>query len=130
MHECPRVRQIPGEPRRRWFESEELDLIVRTSDSGEFIGFELCYDKTGHERSLSWGKSRGFCHMAVDSGEHFAADVNPLRYKAAPILIPDGACDVGRLYATFLAVSHSLPQDVSGFVLDALKQHPDFTRSV
>ncbi len=123
MREWPRVRQIPGEPRRRWFSSDEFDLIVRTSDSGEFIGFELCYDKTGQERSLSWRASSGFCHMAVDGGEPW-----PGKYKETPILVPGGACDVGRLHAAFLAASHALPQDVSGFVLGALRQHPDFAR--
>lgn len=125
MREYHRVRQIAGEPRRRWFASDELDLIVRVSGTGAFIGFELCYDKHGQERSLSWSPSSGFSHMAVDSGEP-----RPGRYKETPILVPNGSCDMGRIYSDFLDASRSLPRDISSFVLDALKQHPDFPRSV
>lgn len=122
MREHAGVRQIPGEARRRWFTSDEFDLIVRVAETGAFIGFELCYDKPGHERSLSWSPSTGFSHMAVDSGEP-----RPGRYKETPILIPDASCDIVQVYQAFLAASRTLPRDVAAFVLSTLEQHPDFT---
>ena len=122
MQEYAGVRQIPGEPRRRWFGSKEFDLIVRVSDSQEFIDFELCYDKHHDEHSLTWSKTAGFSHMAVDDGEAIMG-----RYKQTPILVPDGAFDIRRIHAAFLKASRSLPQDVTRFVLRALEQHPDFS---
>lgn len=121
MREHRGVRQIPGEPRRRWFTSEEFDLIVRVSETGACIGFELCYDKRAHERSLSWSPSSGFSHMAVDSGEP-----RPGRHKETPILVPGGECDIGGLYRDFRDASHSLPGDIAAFVLHTLERHPDF----
>lgn len=121
MREYRGVRQIPGEPRRRWFASAEFDLIVRVSDTGACVGFELCYDKRGRERSLSWSSSSGFSHMAVDSGEP-----RPGRYKETPILVPGGECDIGRIYSAFRDASRALPPDISAFVLRTLERHPDF----
>ena len=68
MKEWVGVRQIPGESKRRWFSSAEFDLIVWVSDSHDFSGFELCYDKLHNEHSILWSKAKGFCHMAVDDG--------------------------------------------------------------
>ena len=123
MQECHGVRQIPGEPRRRWFSSPEFDLIVRLSGNRELIGFELCYDKPGNEHSLTWSKARGYCHMAVDDGEQRLGT-----YKQTPILIPDGVFDIRHIHSAFIEASRSLPGDVAEFVLRALEQHPDFPR--
>jgi hypothetical protein len=105
--------------------SEDLDLIVRISDTGEFIGFELCHDKLWQERARSWSASGGFNHMAVDSGES-----RPGKYKETPILVPDGTCGMGHVYSAFLDASRSLPADVAGFVLGVLDQHTGFARGV
>ncbi len=123
MIEWAGVRQIPGEPRRRWFFSEEFDLIVRLDNNGEFIGFELCYDKTRSEHALLWNKSGGFSHMGVDDGEHRMG-----RHKQTPIMVANGTIDFPRLYSTFLEECPTLPEDVAGFVLRTLEQHPAFTR--
>ncbi len=106
MKELINVRQIPGEPKRRWFSSADFDLIVWESDAQDMLGFELCYDKHHNERSLAWNKSSGFRHMAVDDGEQ-----QPGRYKASPVLVPNGVFDVTRILAAFLEVSHSLPRE-------------------
>ena len=45
------VRQIPGESKRRWFHSENFDLIVWLSGDQGFSGFELCYDELHSEHS-------------------------------------------------------------------------------
>ena len=124
MKEWVGVRQIPGESNRRWFSSTEFDLIVRVSDSQEFIGFELCYDKHLDQHSLTWSRTSGFSHMAVDDGEQELG-----RYKQTPILVPDGIYDIRRIHSAFIEASRSLPKDVAGFVLRALELHPDFPQS-
>lgn len=118
MKECTNVRQIPGERKRRWFSSENFDLIVWLNEGGSFAGFELCYDKTTFERSLIWRLITGFTHMAVDSGEHRSG-----RYKATPLLMPYGVFDAARIRSTFAAESAALPGEVSSYVLMALDRH-------
>ena len=44
LSEVRNCRQVRGEPRRRWFGSEQMDLIVWCDDTGAPIGFQLCYD--------------------------------------------------------------------------------------
>lgn len=83
------VRQIPGEGFRRWFSDEYFDLIVwyrdeRRGDAGDMAGFQLCYDKEGQERALSWRREGGFSHDLVDTGEI------PGRSKMSPVLQAGG----------------------------------------
>lgn len=122
MKECVGVRQIPGEQKRRWFSSTDFDLIVWVSDAQAFTGFELCYDKLRHERSIAWSPAKGFSHMAVDDGEQ-----RPGKYKETPIMVPDGIFDARRVYLSFLDASRSLPKEVADFVSQALEQYPDFS---
>lgn len=121
MKEWVGVRQIPGEAKRRWFSSEDFDLIVWFSGDQDITGFELCYDKTGKEHSIRWSRSGGYSHMAVDDGEN-----RPGRYKETPIMAPNGDFEARRVYSNFQAASRSLPDDVASFVLRTLEQHPDF----
>ena len=60
LTESRRVRQIKNEPRRRWFSDDYFDLIVWLGNGHEIIGFQLCYDKFGIERALSWKKGEGY----------------------------------------------------------------------
>lgn len=120
MHERINVRQIPGEPKRRWFSSDDFDLIVWFADDQSFSGFELCYDKRNRERSISWRRgSGGFRHMAVDDGEQ-----RPGKHKASPVLIPDGRFDSMQVLSALSAVSHMLSAEIAGYVLKALEQYP------
>ena len=122
MIEIENVRQIPGEPFRRWFSSGEFDLVLHCAAGGGFVGFQLCYDKPHRERAIVYGDADGFRHMAVDDGEQ-----RPGKYKASPILTADGAFDASRIYRHFFAVSEGLPTDVADYVRQALARHPNFT---
>lgn len=124
MNEYINVRQIPGDPKRRWFYSDDFDLIVWFSDDQSISGFELCYDKECNAHSIEWKKAGGFRHMAVDDGEQ-----RPGKHKATPILVPDGSFDAMRVYTTFLEASKLLPEEIASHVLQALEQHPKFSRS-
>jgi hypothetical protein len=123
MKEHLNVRQIPGESKRRWFQSENFDLIVWLSEDNGFSGFELCYDKQRTEHSISWSKTRGFEHMSVDDGEQ-----RPGKYKASPMLTADGRFDGQRVYSSFLKASTAIPREVAVFVLTALRRHPSLNR--
>lgn len=121
MNEYINVRQIPGDPKRRWFYSDDFDLIVWFSDDQSIAGFELCYDKERNAHSIEW-KTGGFRHMAVDDGER-----RPGKHKATPILVPDGSFDAMRVYTAFLEASKLLPEEIASHVLLVLEQHPKFS---
>jgi hypothetical protein len=123
LAEISAVRQIPGEPRRRWFRTDDLDLIVWCDEAGAPTSFQLCYDKLRSERALTWTPDRGFLHAAVDDGE----DVG-LGYKATPILVAGGRFDANRVGDRFAAASAELPREIVEFVGNKLKQHPDYVR--
>lgn len=118
MKELRNVRQIPGEPPRRWFFSPDFDLIVWLSDDQEVIGFELCYDKRRQERAISWRQNTGFRHMAIDDGEQ-----RPGRHKSSPVPVADGDFDAPRVHAAFLAASQALPKEVVRFVAESLERY-------
>lgn len=62
LKETPSVRQILGEPRRRWFGDEDFDLIIWYASDDSILGFQLCYDRDARYRALSWLKGKGYKH--------------------------------------------------------------------
>lgn len=121
LEELLPTRQIPGEPPRRWFASDDLDLIVWCRDDGTPIGFQLCYDKRGNERAITWKPAQGFRHTAVDDGERFGAS-----HKASPILVADGVFDATFVEQMFIYASGRLPPAVTEFVANAIRMHPNY----
>jgi hypothetical protein len=119
MKEYIDIRQLPGEWKRRWFFSGDFDLIIWFSDEGYFRGFELRYDKHGHERSIRWTSSGRFHHRTVDDGKQ-----NPGRYKETHVLVLNGFFDARQIHSAFSEVSHSLPAEVAEYVLNKLGQYP------
>ena len=124
LRELPNARQVPGEPRRRWFNSPHLDLIVWFDASDKPLGFQLCYDKLDNERALTWREGRGYDHMKVDDGEA----ITPAQYKESPILMLDGAFDCARVKAKFEAASSDVPEAVRRFVIGRLEDYPGDTQ--
>jgi len=118
LREITGVRQIEGEPHRRWFTDDLLDLIVWDAES-DIVGFQLCYDKTHAERAVTWKAGSGFNHNAVDSGEGRAG-----RYKGSPILVADGGFDVQRVATSFHDQSGALDAGSSDFIYLKLLGYP------
>ena len=119
LRELTNVRQVLKESRRRWFADDYFDLIVWVGERGEFIGFQLCYDKSGDEHALTWHKNTGFNHHRVDSGELQRP------YKATPILLVDGLVDFASLTDCFKERSRKMDQQVARFVLGKIEAiHP------
>lgn len=119
MKEVPKVRQIAGEPRRRWFCSRDLDLIVWLDQRDAPTGFQLCYDKAGRERALTWRPRYGYDHAAVDSGEYGGG-----QSKSTPILRPGGRFDRDRVKALFVAACGDVPGELCRYVEDLLDAWP------
>lgn len=121
MKEDLQVRQVSGERKRRWFSSDDFDLILWLNEDDSFWGFELCYDKCHDERALIWRPTSGFSHVAVDDGEGEMG-----RYKATPIMVADGFVNIARIYRELGHMCHSLPADVAEFVMGTIETHPDW----
>src|SRR3954468_9088548 len=95
LHEIRNVKQEPGSGRRRWFESEALDLVVWLEADESITGFQICYDLGRGEHALTWRHDSGFAHSTVDEG-----DETPLKNKT-PILTPDNTVpwhEIARLF--------------------------------
>ncbi len=102
LTEILKVRQIPNEPQRRWFRSDDLD-------------------KPHSEHALMWTAELGFLHTAVDNGEGIG-----VKYKETPILVAGGHFDVNRLSDRFVGASALLPRVIAEFVGGKLRQHPNY----
>ena len=114
LKEVIEVKQEPGR-RRRWFQDDEIELIVWYGASGGVEGFQLCYRAADRwERALTWRHGTGFTHDRVDLG-----DTNPFKNQT-PILIPDGTVPWDTLTATVQARSGNLEADLSALVLERL----------
>jgi len=122
LAEVTAVRQIPDQPRRRWFWSRALELMVWLNQSGAPMGFQLSYDKQGPEHVLTWTPERGYSHRAVDDGEAGAG----FRYKSTPILVACGHFDAARVMQAFQGESSDLPREIAAFVMDKLRAHPSY----
>jgi len=112
------VRQVPGEGSRRWFSDAAFDLIVwydddATGGGDRIAGFQLCYDKQGRERALSWRRDVGYSHDVVDAGEL------PGRVKMSPVLRPDDDVGAG-LEERFRAASPGIDPTIVAFVTEKL----------
>jgi hypothetical protein len=118
LRELPDTRQVEGEPRRRWFSSPDLDLIVWLDEQDTLVGFQLCYDKSRGERALTWRKDRGYDHMGVDDGE-----AGPAQYKSTPILVADGHFDRERVEGLFINSSEDVPAALRSAVADLIHRY-------
>lgn len=122
LTESKDVRQVPGEKRRRWFSNRTMDLTVWVDDDESIAGFELCYDKGKDERALRWMRGTGFLHERVDDGEGRAG-----RYKATPVLMPDGSFDAKKISRLFEENSREMDQQIAAVVGRVLSHYPAAT---
>jgi hypothetical protein len=88
-----------------------MDLTVWLDDRDEITGFELCYDKGKNERAVRWARDAGFIHERVDDGEG-----RPGRYKATPVLLPDGLFEAKKISRSFHGNSRDIDQRIAEFV--------------
>ena len=120
LKEIEQPRQVQGEPRRRWFEDSESDLIVWVDGGEEITGFQFCYGKGNVERALTWKRGVGFVHERVDDGEG-----RPFHHKSTPILSADGDFDASTVSSDFRKRSIEIDANISLFVLDRLAEYSE-----
>ena len=120
LEEKTGVRQIEGEGFRRWFSDSYFDLIVWYLDESqaEIVGFQLCYDKPGSERAVTWRKNEGFSHNRIDDGER------PFSSKMSPVLVADGVFDRDGILERFAEAAHNIDPDLEAFIHIVLTEDP------
>ena len=109
------MRQIQGDPPRRWFSDDFFDLIVWFDTDGSIWGFQLCYDRETLPRALTWTKAKGYIHSGIDDGEHSGG-----MHKASPILVQDGLFDPKGAGEKLAAASGDLPPEILSFVMEKI----------
>jgi len=120
LREERKVRQIPGDLKRRWFTGRLFDLIVWYTPKGMICGFQLCYREGTDEKALTWRQEHGYSHNRIDNGES-----RPGRYKMTPILVPDGRVDRARLMSLFQRESEQIDPEIAEFVLKMIAEFPE-----
>lgn len=118
LYEINDVRQIDGEPKRRWFYDDFFDLVLWLDDSGKILGFQLCYDKRRDQHALTWRADSGYLHNRVDDGES-----RPGKYKASPVLQPNGRFSKEGIAALFLRASRHLDRWIVEMVYEKIIQY-------
>ncbi len=122
LEEIHGARQIPKEGFRRWFTDEYFDLIVWYEDAKSPVtalkGFQLCYDKSGKERALTWTREHGFQHNRIDSGEV------PGHAKMSPVIIADGEFRADAIAELFRREAALIDQHLVRFVHAKVKAYP------
>jgi hypothetical protein len=116
LHEIKNVKQERGAGRRRWFESDGLELVVWLDRSNSVTGFQLCYDLGRGEHALTWRAGSGFAHSTIDSG-----DDTPF-VNRTPVLEPDGNVPWGEIARLFDERSESLEPGLRQLVHDRLAE--------
>ncbi len=120
LREIKDVRQISGEPERRWFHDDDFDLVVWFDSDGTISGFQLCYNKKENQYALTWHNDEGYRHNMVDNGEK-----TPGKYKAAPILIDNGRFHGKKIVENFYNASQNLEKKIADFVYEKIAGYPD-----
>jgi hypothetical protein len=111
------IRQVPHDLDRRWISDDYFDLIVWYESLDQIHGFQLCYDKPHRERALTWTRTRGYLHTAIDSGES-----KPTTNRT-PILIADGTFPAGQIKREFMIRGGLLPTEIRELVLARIKDY-------
>jgi len=121
LSEFRNVRQVRAQGFRRWFVNNYFDLIVWYKDNKSSpVGFQLCYDRDGTQRAITWTVEEGFSHTRIDSGD----DVSGRGLKMTPILVADGKFDAQIIHDLFAQAAATVDRVVADFVCTKLKQYP------
>ena len=115
LSESPGIMQERNtDIRRRWFQDDEMELIVWYRADGIADGFQICYQADdGRERALTWRAGHGFWHARVDQG-----DSRPDK-DLTPILVADGAVPWTWVLEEFNRRAGDLESHVREFVREA-----------
>lgn len=102
---------------KRWFQDNYFDLFVWQDDDAQIVSFQLCYDRFGKERVISWNHERGFGHHRIDDGE-----ISPHK-NMSPIFISDGKFSYEEVVPKFAQAVQHINADIGTFVMQKLAEY-------
>ena len=114
LYEITKVRQNPGEPRRRWFTDDAMDLFVWCADDG-YTGFQLSFGKPADEHAITWRRGEDLQHTRVDDGSR------PGQYPGSPLLVADGEFDRDTVLHDFLSRAEAVENGIVAVVAKVLR---------
>lgn len=120
LREVERTQQKAGEPRRRWFFSHEMDLLMWFDEENKPVAFQLAYGKYHNEHAIRWKVDRGFTHHRVEDGR--GTDMG----AKTPLLIANGAFNASLVLEYFRRLSSGLPPELIDFVVERIIEHPEY----
>lgn len=120
LKEVAHTKQHPGEPPRRWFTSETMDLVLWLHTDGSLAAFQFCYDKPLTEKALSWSPLQGLCSMRVDDGSQQLPG-----HKTTPLLQNDSTPDIKAALAAFREASQDIPSPYADAIIRQLDCQTD-----
>lgn len=101
--------------RRRWFQSEKMDLYTWHTDAGTIMGFQLAYDRLSSERAITWMRDKGFFHARVDEGR-------PGFVASTPFLVPASGFDAYRVHCEFVTQAAQIDRTIALLVARKLRE--------
>lgn len=110
------VRQDEASRERHWFQDDYFDLFVWTEPSGAVVSFQLCYDRSRHERVLAWNWTEGLTHRRVDDGEQ-----TPVKNRS-PIMATDARGSIDGVAAEFDRRGMELDARMRDFILQKIEE--------
>lgn len=108
--------------RRRWFQSESMDLYTWQDEANALLGFQLAYDRRADQRAITWIRDRGYFHARID--ENIRGLV-----ASTPLLQPEGGFDARRTHAEFMNAAAGLEADIAFFVSRKLAAYRESGRT-
>lgn len=114
-----KTRQVAGEPLRRWFFDDSMDLIVWVDEDSTVLGFQLCYEFMRDDLAFTWKADSGYSNSTVDDGES-----SPEK-NLSPILVRDRHFPKERVLKRFRSRSTDLDQEIRRQVLSRLVDYPE-----
>ncbi len=118
--EIPDVKQLSGEPKRRWFSSPSLDLFLWYDEKDKIIQFQICYGKGPNEHALTWQQEGGLLHHSVDDGENLS-----FRMKSTAIMVSGSDFDAEKIAGQFEQLAGNIDYKTVQFILSKIMSKED-----
>lgn len=119
LRESHCVAQADGEPYRRWFFDEQLDLLVWfDGPHGQPIGFQLRYGAEEGQRVLTRWPTGRICHKRIDVGERVIVKPAPLLARTR-----DGYLVLMTLRDAFLTRAERIDDAIYWLVIDSIETY-------
>ena len=113
LYELKGVERHKGEPKRKWFVDDEIDLCVWFDEQDNIIGFQQVYDKSIDIHALTWHDKKGFSHnRVVDDHWHLPNT-----------LVADGLFENDRVATLFKNQAKEIDSELYDFVYKKLLEY-------